>query len=232
MTGVVFANELLDALPVHCLRWRKSDQTWCELGVHYSGNSFIWAEQPLSLAVEAYAAALRGKSAGIPYELLWPNLPAALLNALPDGFTTEVCPAADAWWSHAAKTLHRGWLMTLDYGLQATEFFSPQRANGTLRGYRQHHMTANVLANPGGQDLTAHVNFDALQLAGMRVGLNTEASCSQSDFLTGIVRAHWPIAHRPFSAEQARQFQTLTHPDQLGRAFRVLAQSRGVNAGS
>src|SRR6185437_14491760 len=90
------------------------------------------------------------------------TLPPELLNVLPDGFTTEVCPAAVDWWRQAARALKSGKLMTIDYGLRAEQFFTPTRRDGTLRAYHQHHQSNDLLARPGEQDLTAQVNFTAI----------------------------------------------------------------------
>ncbi len=119
--------------------------------------------------------------------------------------------------------------MTLDYGLSAGEFFAPHRRDGTVRGYHQHQLASDLLASPGQQDLTAHVNFSAVELVGKAAGLATESFRTQGEFLTRVLKDFWPLETRPLTAEQVRQFQTLTHPQHLGRSFRVLAQSRGVS---
>ena len=106
---------------------------------------------------------------------------------MPDGYTVETCPAAGNWWREAANVLERGKLMTIDYGLTAEELFSPDRMRGTLRAYFRHHASDDLLANVGEQDLTAHVNFSALQAAGESVGLRTEMFSTQSQFLTRIL---------------------------------------------
>ena len=82
------------------------------------------------------------------------------------------------------------------------------------------------MVNPGQQDITAHVNFTQLQRAGERAGLRTEGLTDQARFLTRIaVQAAEKAGAGRWSSEQVRQFQTLAHPEQLGRAFRVLVQS-------
>jgi SAM-dependent MidA family methyltransferase len=118
--------------------------------------------------------------------------------------------------------------MTIDYGLNAEEFFAPQRAQGTLRAYRCHRQTDDVLADPGEQDITAHVNFSALQSAGEAARLKTELLCTQTQLLTRIAERLWKAGGEPsaWKPEQTRQFQTLIHPDHLGRAFRVLVQKK------
>jgi SAM-dependent MidA family methyltransferase len=147
---------------------------------------------------------------------------------LPDGYTIEVSPAAENWWRAAAGMLTRGKLLTMDYGFTAAEQFSPARIQGTLRAYHCHHLSDDVLANVGEQDLTAHVNFSALQKAGEAAGLKTDVFCSQPQFLTRIFEKYFPLAAASgeWGAGRTRQLQTLTHPEHLGRAFRVLVQSR------
>jgi SAM-dependent MidA family methyltransferase len=229
LTGIVFANELLDAFPVHRLRWDRSGRDWKELCVRRDQAEFAWVGTLPGAEVMAYRdriQALAFDEANCP---LWPRVPEPLVNALPDGFTLEVCPAALDWWEQAARVLDQGWLLTCDYGLTAGEFFAPHRRDGTVRGYHRHQLTSDLLASPGQQDLTAHVNFSAVELVGKAAGLATESLRTQGEFLTHVLKDNWPLETRPLTAEQVRQFQTLTHPQHLGRSFRVLAQSRGVS---
>ena len=82
-----------------------------------------------------------------------------LETVLPDGYIIETSPAAGNWWHQAASVLEHGRLMAIDYGFTADEMFSPSRTSGTLRAYFRHHVTDDLLANVGEQDITAHVNF-------------------------------------------------------------------------
>jgi SAM-dependent MidA family methyltransferase len=117
--------------------------------------------------------------------------------------------------------------MTIDYGLTADELISPERPRGTLRAYHRHHASDDVLAHVGEQDLTAHVNFSVLQAAGESAGLKTESFQPQAQFLTQILgKAAKDDSFGAWTSAQTRQFQTLTHPEHLGRNFRVLVQSR------
>jgi SAM-dependent MidA family methyltransferase len=117
--------------------------------------------------------------------------------------------------------------MTIDYGMTMDELVSPERINGTLRGYYRQHPTSDLLANPGDQDLTAHVNFSALLAVGEASGLKTERFETQAQFLTKILlHAQKTEAAERWNAARVRQFQTLTHPEHLGHSFRVLVQSR------
>ena len=243
LNGVIFSNELLDAFPVHRFGWDAKNRNWFEWGVAITGDKFIWARCPHSLSPsDGERAGVRG---AFPFSIL--NLlarqseteaaPSSLLDVLPDGYIIEISPAAENWWREAAGALARGKLLAIDYGFTADEMFSPARTQGTLRAYSRHHANADVLANPGEQDLTAHVNFSAIQKAGEDAGLKTEFFGSQTKFLTQILEK--TLADKTFGelvasklgedgwgAKQTRQFQTLTHPDHLGRAFRVLVQTR------
>lgn len=210
--GVLFCNELLDAFPVRRLGWDAKNQRWFEWGVAIGNGGFVWGKIELAGDI-------------LPSFIL--TIPASLLEVLPDEYTVEVCPAAEGWWSSAAKCLKHGKLLAVDYGLTDEELFSPSRKNGTLRGYLRHQFADDVLADPGEQDLTAHVHFSAIQRAGEAAGLKTEIFSTQSKFLTRILeKTLKDKTLGVWTSARGRQFQTLTHPEHLGRAFRVLAQAR------
>ena len=227
--GIIFSNELLDAMPVHRLGWDAQNKTWFEWGVRADGGQFVWEKLPLTKE-RGQPAAVR--DARVPRSALrvpnWPELPAELMAVLPDGFTTEISPAAEDWWREAAAALKRGWLLTLDYGLTAEQFICPERAQGTLRAYYRHQQCADLLVSPGEQDLTAHVNLTALQKAGESAGLKTEGVFAQGEFLTRIAQTVWrdKSGFAEWTPARAREFQTLTHPEHLGRQFKLLLQTR------
>ncbi len=227
-SGVIFSNELLDAMPVHRFGWDAKNKQWFEWGVAVEGEKFVWA------IIQSPDAR--------------PQTPdPALCEVLPDGYTIETCPAAENWWREAANILKCGRLLTIDYGLTDDELLSPGRTRGTLRAYFRHHATDDLLANVGEQDLTAHVNFSAIQSVGEACGLKTETFSTQAQFLTRILekaakdktfgelvaskrlvspKSDGGGSEDGWGAKQTRQFQTLTHPEHLGRAFRVLVQSK------
>lgn len=206
-TTIIFSNELLDAFPVHRFRWNKKRQSWIELGVGLEMGELHWREISEASASPAL-----------------PSLSSELQAVLPDGFVLDVCPAAEMWWREAAQRLSCGWLVTLDYGFGEDEILRPERQKGTLRAYYRHQLSADLLAHVGEQDLTAHINFDALERAGENAGLVTKFHGSQSTFLTQIFSGESPSLN--LTASEIRQFKTLTHPEHLGRAFRVLVQQR------
>jgi SAM-dependent MidA family methyltransferase len=210
--GIIFSNEFLDALPVHRLAWCAGLRQWQEACVATQDGAFAWEQ--------------RSPAAELMEHL--PRMPAELAGVLPDGFMVEVCPSAATWWRTASFGLRRGKLLTVDYGLTDEERFQPERAPGTLRAFTRHHASADLLSQPGEQDLTAHVNFSALRQAGQAAGLRTEALARQSKFLTEIfARTRLaPASFEPWNEKKTRQFQTLAHPEHLGHKFRVFIQER------
>jgi len=230
--GVIFANELLDAFPVHRLGWDAQRGAWFEWGVTLEGERLVWTRLENPVRVSGPAACpsewlpdQHAVAGGLPGTD--PELP-SLAEVLPEGFTIEVCPAAMEWWRSAARVLRCGRLLTFDYGLSAGELLAPERRHGTLRSYRDHQPADDPLASPGLQDLTAHVDFTSLQAAGEAAGLTTETRLAQAQFLTGIAARIWrePSQFGQWGQKQTRQFLTLTHPEHLGRAFRVLVQNK------
>ena len=200
------------------VRLGRRAKKWFEWGVALEGGKFVWA---------GFRSRSRKSEVGTD-SAIRPQFSAfRLLAVLPDGYTVEISPAAENWWREAANVLEQGRLLTIDYGLTADELFSPGRPRGTLRAYFRHHVTDDILANVGEQDLTAHVNFSAIQAAGESAGLTTESFLTQAQFLTRILdKAVKDKSFGDWDASRTRQFQTLTHPEHLGRAFRVLVQSK------
>jgi SAM-dependent MidA family methyltransferase len=153
VTGCIFSNELLDALPVHRVVQRAEGLR--EIYVSERDGALIEEEGDVSSpAIEGYLSRY-----GIP--------PA-------EGQLAEVHLAAVAWTEQAATALERGYLLTIDYGHRAPELYAHQR--GTVLAYRRHRAHEEWLAWPGVQDLTAHVNFTALEERGRELGVGSGAS--------------------------------------------------------
>lgn len=205
---IICSNELLDSFPVHRFGWSSQKQGWFEWGVAFERGRFVWTRLVPTVAM--------------------PDCPPELQSVLPDGFTIEVSPLAIEWWRRAAQVLSVGKLLTFDYGITLEERFAPERVEGTLRSFQRHQSSSDVLSSPGAQDITAHVDFSALQGIGEAAGLKTETLETQAKFLTKIAAKTWEGEARfgEWTPERKRQFSTLTHPEHLGRAFRVLVQSR------
>lgn len=207
-TGVVVGNEVLDAIPVHVVEWRAGQ--WQERGVSYE-QGLVWQARPLqNLSMVA----------------------AIDTQQLPDGYITEVCPAAQGLIASLGGMLTQGLILLPDYGFAASEYYHPQRAQGTLMCHYQHYAHDDPLIYPGLQDVTAHVNFTAMAEIALVHGLNCAGYTNQAQFLIncGILQLLQQV-----SAEDSARYlpmvaavQKLLSPAEMGELFKVLALSKGV----
>ncbi len=208
-TGLVLGNEVLDALPVHWVR--HGDAGWRERGVAHHDGGFAWQERPLAEG---------------------PLFDAA--SALPvDGdYLTEIDLAAPALIRSLAARLDRGALLFIDYGFPRSEYFHPQRSEGTLMCHYRHRAHADPFALPGLTDITAHVDFTAVAEAGVESGLALLGYTSQANFLiacgiTDLLRGLAP--NDPAYMRQAAALQKLMSPAEMGELFKAIALGKGVD---
>lgn len=166
LTGIVLANEVLDALPVHRVVQRGNELL--EVRVGLDGTRFIDVETAPSTPALFVRLAAEGVS-------------------LADGQRAEVCLALDAWVAEAAAGLANGVLLLIDYGYPATELYDPvRRRDGTLRAYVRHTVHDDPYVHVGRQDLTAHVDVDAVIRAAEAAGLTHLGTTTQAEFLVGL----------------------------------------------
>jgi SAM-dependent MidA family methyltransferase len=210
--GVMIANEVLDAMPVHALAW--SDGRILERGVCTApgAGGLAWSERAAEGAVLDAARAL-ALGASQRYE-------------------SELGLAARAWLRAASASLERGALLAVDYGFPAREYYHPQRAGGTLMCHYRHRAHADPFFLPGLQDITAHVDFSALAQAAREAGLELLGYANQAQFLVncgitevlGEANAENALVFAPLAAEAHK----LLSPAEMGELFKVLAVGRGV----
>ena len=217
MTGCVYSNEFVDALAVH--RVVQRDAGVREIYVSARGDELALEErEPSSPAFVDYLARY-----GVP---------------LARGQQAEINLAALAWLEEVARALGRGFVLTIDYGYLARELYSPDRPAGTLLGYRKHRVGEEVLAFPGGQDLTAHVNFTALIEHGRALSLTPLGFTTQAKFLLALGKGNeFADLYAPGANEteryQARlRLKQLIYPEGMGETFKVLVQAKGVSEAS
>ena len=166
VTGCVLSNELLDALPVHRVRMEKHQLR--ELYVDIAPD-----------VADGYEGILIERAGEPSTPLLAQRLAEAEI-ALEDGQTAEICLQLDAWANSIALTLQSGFALTIDYGRTASDLYDPdQRRDGTLVTYRNHTQTDTPLVDAGRQDITAQVDFTAVQRAGEQAGLTTIGNVPQ-----------------------------------------------------
>lgn len=167
IVGVALANEVADALPVHRLVMRNGALR--ERYVVWRDDRFAEEEgDPSDAAAHAGAAVL---AEGV---------------ALTEGDAIDVSPAASDWFAGIARGLARGYAIVLDYGYPAAELYRTHRLAGTVRGYHAHTVTDDPFVRIGEQDLTAHVDFTALQRAGEAAGMQPAGFTTQAAFLASL----------------------------------------------
>ena len=201
LPGIAFGNELLDALPCDLLVRRGGK--WLERLVGWGDGGLQWLE--MEITDPALASAAEG-----------------LGGNFPDGYRTEIRTGYRDFLAASSHALCGGLMLWIDYGFERADYYHPARGEGTLRTFSRHRAGDNPLDDPGGRDITAHVDFTAVAEAARALGWQAKPLRSQGTWLTEIAR-EWLLAMegRPQPA-LLRQFQTLTHPAQLGARFQVL----------
>lgn len=216
--GVLFANEVIDALPTPRFVIQ-DDEVWEEhVGLDGEGR-FVVLEKPADAMLQA---AVR-------------NVQQRLSEPLPEGYRSEVLAQLPYWVQAVMGGLQAGALLFIDYGYARGEYYLPERHTGTLRAFRQHHVTNDVFAWPGLQDITASVDFTALAEAGVGAGFEFSGYCSQASFLLGNrLQENLQEAEAQAADEAARhglrqQAKTLTLPSEMGERFQAIGFHRGVD---
>jgi len=210
--GVMLANEVVDAMPVHALTWTSGGLM--ERGVCANEGQLAWSER----VAEQF---LVESSKTIDVELP------------PSGrYESELALAARAWMGSLAKLLGRGAILVIDYGFPQREYFHPQRSMGTLACHYRHRVHGDPFYLPGLQDITAHVEFSALAQAAADGGLELLGYASQAQFLincgiTELLAEEDPADARRYLPAAAAANKLLS-PAEMGELFKVLAVGRGL----
>jgi SAM-dependent MidA family methyltransferase len=215
--GVLLANELLDALPVHQVVMRREGLR--EVYVHA-------VDSPQS-AEDSDRPALRTAEGPLSTPALAEYL-TRLGIVLECGWRVEINLRAVEWIQQAARRLRRGFIILVDYGHQARELYSATHASGTLTTFAGHTMAGPETMTPawleraGDQDLTAHVDFTSVRSAAEREGLVTLGFLDQTYFVLGLV-------HDQLERVTERlALKTLMMPGGLGSTHKVLILGKGV----
>ena len=214
-SGVVLANEVLDAMPVELVI--RKDGHWQRQMVTVEQGEFAFVQQPLpeDLALQV----LR-------------QIPDA--EHLPEGYVTELHPVAEGFMASLAGMMKdgRGAAILVDYGFPAREFYVDQRTGGTLMCHYRHHAHPDPFYLPGLQDITAHVDFTAMAISAQEAGLDVLAYMNQASFLLGCGIGELLLETDPEDAlrylPQARALQKLVSPAEMGELFKVLLVGKGV----
>ena len=135
--GIILANEVIDAIPCDAVIYQNGFWYW--YGVAFENHQLIW-------------------KIGAPVEQEY--LPDLLLSGnFSEGYVTELHPTANAWMQQVAKELHSGLFLSFDYGFPESEYYHPQRLQGTLMAHHRHHAIQDPFYLPGLCDITTHVEW-------------------------------------------------------------------------
>ncbi len=232
--GIVFANEVADALPVERFRLSLGGAKVESMHVAASleGEGLRWVARPAGRALHGHVRAVEARI-GRP------------LGAA--GYESEWCPSLRGWLETIADRLRRGIVLVFDYGYGEAEYYHPDRDRGTLRCHYRHRRHDDPLVLPALQDITASVDFSALARAGDAAGLDRVGFTTQAWFLLGCgitclltelgsseggAGADGAAGGRRRGgsrhAAHAHAVRQLTLPGEMGERIRVLGLGRGL----
>ena len=227
MRGVVVGNEVLDAMPVKLLS--RLDGVWHERGVSIAptlpiacgslpleGAGLAWggpARRPLVASSTSFVYADKRSDLRPPFEVAGEH-----------DYVTEIHQQAEGFIGTLADRLQAGAIFLLDYGFPEHEYYHPQRSMGTVMCHRGHRADGDALADVGNKDITAHVNFTGLALAGQSAGLEVLGYTSQGRFLLncGLLGGMGDDNTGTGLAERA-MVQKLVNEHEMGELFKVIA---------
>ena len=218
-SGIVLANELLDAMPVHLLKLEQ-DKTLERYVALDEQEEFIWQDAPPeNLRLNTIADTIRIQQQSLAH-----------LNDQPEqAYITEVNLQAIDWIKSIADILQNGAILLVDYGYTAQEYYHPQRSMGTLMCHYQHHRHDDPFYLPGLQDITAHIDFSSIAQAAKESQLNIGGFTTQAHFLMsgGLVDLTQDLDPDDtlHFVEVARQIKMLTLPEEMGELFKVILLS-------
>jgi len=208
-TGIIFGNEVLDALPVHLVRWTENGPM--ERGVASVEDRFLWLDRLIA------DPALLEKAQSLD---------------LPAGYVSEINLAAPALVKSLAERFESGLLLFIDYGFGRSEYYHPQRHMGTLRAHYRHHALDDPFYLPGLCDLTAHVDFTSIADAGFDSGLDICGYTTQANFLMAGGITQLLAESPPDSAGNylplSTGVQKLLSPAEMGELFKVIGMGRNA----
>jgi SAM-dependent MidA family methyltransferase len=203
ISGVAIGNEVLDAMPVDLLHF--DGTRWLERGVVRAradaNAAFAWSDQPGDRRP--------------PYDA-----------GFPAGTTTETHAQAEAFITSLGDRLRRGMALFIDYGFPEAEYYHPQRSGGTLMCHRAHRADTEPLEDAGEKDITAHVDFTGLALAGQNAGMDVVGYTSQASFLLNCGVGE---LLEGATLQERSDVQKLLNEHEMGELFKVIAFAKDLS---
>lgn len=208
--GIVFCNELLDALPVDLIK--KVSGVYYQKGVGLENDLFIWKDKPIiDLTIYDHIN----------------------LESLPDDYLIEDAIHIKSWINKINESIAKGVVIIIDYGFNHSEYFHEQRSQGTLMCHFKHHAHDNPLIQVGIQDITSHVNFSYVAREASNIGLNINGFISQANFLIncGILELleKVNIEDSALYMKSVSEIQKLLSPSEMGDLFKVMIIEKSMD---
>lgn len=206
IAGCFLSNELLDAFPVRVV---ETNDELMEIYVDVKGDELIEVTMPCMEEAKEYFKEFSVE--------------------LPDGFRTEVNIRIKDWLRGVSEKLSEGFVLTVDYGYPAWDYYSEERSRGTLLCYHGHQVNENPYQNVGEQDITAHVNFSALKKWGEETGMKTLGFCPQGTYLVslGIDEVIPELYGDSSDGFEIAKIKGLFLPEGMGESHKVMVQYKG-----
>jgi len=208
--GVILANEVLDAMPVH--RFMKVNDEILESMIYVDDDKHV-SEQFQPSQNERLIQYLN-----------------TVLPELPEPYLSEANLYIDGWLNECYQCLEKGVLFLFDYGFPRNEYYHPDRNQGTIMCHYQHQAHCDFLNRPGEQDITAHVDFTHVAEAGYDAGFHVAGYTSQASFLlaNGLLNFLTEIKDERMLIQTNQAVKQLLQPGEMGELFKVVALSKGL----
>ncbi len=200
--GIVIANEVLDAMPVH--RFLKTEEGLFESMISFNNEHFKEQFEPCQ------------------NKLLHKHVHAVIKHTITP-YLSEANLMLEDWMKQCALMLKKGAMFIIDYGFPEHEYYHPDRNQGTLMCHTQHRTHPNPLANPGSEDITAHVDFTHVATCAVKAGFHVAGYTNQASFL---LANHLLDFAETYQERQA--IQQLTHPSEMGELFKVIGLTKNL----
>ncbi len=210
--GLILANEILDALAVK--RFKKVSGGFKELKVGFDNDAFFWLQNDAETELEKVLSQLER------------DLP----NPFPEGYVSEINLNTKQWLSGLESILQCGAMFFIDYGYSASDYYHPERIDGSLLCHYRHRVHTDPFFYPGLQDITASVNFTDVAECADSLGLHVSGYTNQAYFLFGCglekIIADIATLNTKSHVETTQQVKKLTMPEEMGEYFKVIALTK------
>lgn len=210
INGIIFANEVMDAMPVHIFQIKNKKILEC--GVTRQKNQFAWQTREPSEQLKEKIHFLQAQ-----YEL-------------PDEYQSEINVNLPSWINGLSEILNDGAILLIDYGYGRKEYYHPDRTQGTLMCFYQHQASDNPFQYVGEQDITAHVDFTTVVESGIDAGLELAGYTTQAAFLlaSGLLDLNNPTTH-VLQYKHNQEIKRLTLPSEMGEIVKVIGFNKNID---